>query len=238
MDRYRDWTFDADRFPRDQVVEFANELVANGQHYMLILDPAIYDLDGTYEPYTNGLAKNIYIMNAEGTSPYRGSVWPGSTVFPDFTHPNTSEWWYEENAKWMDGLNIGGLWIDMNEPANFEFSSMEKATPTRSRNANAPDYNNPPYAIDNHGFQAPLRRKTIEMDSLHYGNQVHYNQHNLYGHFESIATREAADKLFGKRSLVVSRSTFPGSGAYVATWGGDNVYGTSNGESKDLIFYF
>ena len=51
-----------------------------------------------------------------------GVVWPGVTAFPDWFNPNTQDWWNGEFARFFsaeDGVNIDGLWIDMNEPANF-----------------------------------------------------------------------------------------------------------------------
>lgn len=51
-----------------------------------------------------------------------GVVWPGVTAFPDWFHPNTENYWVNEFAQFFDaqtGVDIDGLWIDMNEPANF-----------------------------------------------------------------------------------------------------------------------
>lgn len=53
---------------------------------------------------------------------YEGVVWPGPSVYPDFTASATREWWVTELAKFFNpesGVDISGLWIDMNEPANF-----------------------------------------------------------------------------------------------------------------------
>lgn len=51
-----------------------------------------------------------------------GAVWPGVTVYPDWFNPDTQSWWNEEFARFFDednGVDIDGLWIDMNEAANF-----------------------------------------------------------------------------------------------------------------------
>lgn len=51
----------------------------------------------------------------------------------------------------------------------------------------------------------------------------HYDVHNLYGYTETIATYEAMLRTRpGKRPLVITRSTFPGSGVYAGHWLGDN----------------
>ena len=77
MLEFRDFTFDEARFPRADVVAFADSLAAQGQHYMLIADPAIYCLDDTYAPYARGSDMNIWIRDANTSAPYVGRVWPG-----------------------------------------------------------------------------------------------------------------------------------------------------------------
>ena len=52
---------------------------------------------------------------------------------------------------------------------------------------------------------------------------THYDTHNLYGLAEARVTALALDDLRPRsRSLVISRSTFPGSGAWGGHWLGDN----------------
>lgn len=51
-----------------------------------------------------------------------GAVWPGVTVYPDWFNPDTQSWWNDEFVRFFsedNGVNIDGLWIDMNEAANF-----------------------------------------------------------------------------------------------------------------------
>ena len=81
--------------------------------------------------------------------------------------------------------------------------------------------NMPPYTINNRGNKAALNFKTVDMDTTHLdGTVLEYNAHNLYGLSEARATNMALEKLKGKRSFIISRSTFPGSGSHAGHWTG------------------
>jgi len=58
-----------------------------------------------------------------------------------------------------------------------------------------------------------------------------YNLHNLYSFLQSVATTKALEEVRGERAFVLSRSTFSGSGHYVAHWTGDN-----NADFDDLFY--
>lgn len=38
-------------------------------------------------------------------------VWPGSTVFPDFTHPDAGNYWYTHAKAFHDTVQYDGMWI-------------------------------------------------------------------------------------------------------------------------------
>lgn len=51
-----------------------------------------------------------------------GAVWPGLTVYPDWFNKDTQSYWNSEFKRFFsakDGVDIDGLWIDMNEASNF-----------------------------------------------------------------------------------------------------------------------
>ena len=72
-------------------------------------DPAIKVEEG-YAPYTSGLEQDIFVKTSDGRKPIVGQVWPGNTVFPDFTHPNASDWWFKSMQQFHDVLPFDGLW--------------------------------------------------------------------------------------------------------------------------------
>ncbi len=38
-------------------------------------------------------------------------VWPGPTAFPDFTNPNTTEWWTNMATTFHEIIPFDGMWI-------------------------------------------------------------------------------------------------------------------------------
>jgi alpha-glucosidase (family GH31 glycosyl hydrolase) len=240
MDAFKDFTTDPTRFPEQSMKNWIDSLHANHQKYIMIIDPGI-KIEAGYPAYEQGLAQDLYIKNASGQN-LVGMVWPGFTFFPDFTNPATPDYWYSQLAAFHAKIPFDGIWIDMNEVANFcdgnclveppipsktfLHSSSSSSKPTSSHFKNPKhktsqdfDPNNPPYHVWNGGN--PLYSHTIDLGAQqHLGTQ--YNIHTLYGHYEGMATRRAADKILGKRSLVVSRSTFAGSGRHMSHWLGDN----------------
>jgi len=72
-------------------------------------------LDSTYDSYTDGLKKDVFIKYADG-SLFQTEIAPLQCYLPDYTRPATREWWISK-MKWMEDNGIRGYWNDMNEPA-------------------------------------------------------------------------------------------------------------------------
>ncbi|EDO41811.1 predicted protein [Nematostella vectensis] len=182
------------------------------QHYIPIVDPGISNTQpsGSYPPYSDGLAMGVFV-NASNGGPIVGQVWPGNTVYPDFFNPSTQSYWTKQISQFHDVVPFDGLWIDMNEPSNFVQGSTSGCPNTK--------WDNPPYTP--HIIGDKLIDKTLCMSARHYGYR-HYDVHSLYGYTETVATMSALESIRGKRSMVISRSTFPNSGQHGGHWLGDN----------------
>lgn len=70
---------------------------------------------------TRGQELNTFIKSGVTGEDLIGEVWPGVTYYPDFNHPNSTQFWYEglANITKNYGLEQDGIWIDMNEFSNF-----------------------------------------------------------------------------------------------------------------------
>lgn len=84
-----------------------------------MVDPAVaYQ---PYGPYQRGLADDIFLKRDNGST-WLGVVWAGVSVFPDWFSTGIQKYWTNEFATFFSpetGVDIDGLWIDMNEPSNF-----------------------------------------------------------------------------------------------------------------------
>lgn len=204
-----DWTYDEEGFK--ELPDVVNDLHAHGQHYINIIDPAISATPGYY-PYESGLTNNVFIRPANSSEPLVGVVWPGATVFPDFTHPNTTKWWTDQAARFHQVIAFDGLWIDMNEPSNFVDGSVKGCTNSTL------DF--PPYTPRVIG--QILASRTVCPSAQQYLSN-HYDLHNMYGHFEARASNAALRSVNpNKRPFVLTRSSYAGTGHYAAHWSGDN----------------
>ena len=88
----RVFTLDLERFPLQKVRSLVDYLHEHQQHYIVMVDPAVAYVDQGYAPFTNGVAADAFLKEADG-SIYKGVVWPGVTEFPDWFAPSTQDYW-------------------------------------------------------------------------------------------------------------------------------------------------
>jgi len=229
MEAFRVFTFDRGHFPDPGKLNA--DLLAKGFHNVWMIDPGMKadDVPGPADRTPEALAKDgpvaaaarerelanyratlqsghdadIYVKDAGGKT-YRGAVWPGPCVFPDYTSPKARAWWANLYGPFLAN-GISGVWNDMNEPAIFNVAS--KTMPETNRHAGDPEMKKPdgsPQGEDAAG--------------------THARYHNVYGMQMIRGTREgilAARP--DKRPFVLSRANYIGGQRYGATWTGDNT---------------
>ncbi|CAM4969340.1 unnamed protein product [Rotaria socialis] len=176
------------------------------------IDAMSSSLDFTYDQNNfHGLPDLVRSLQSEGKH-YVNIIDVGiSSTQPSGTYPP-----YDDGLKraiFMTKFNstvpIAGK--DMNEPSNLIDGSYDGCTNN--------SLDKPPFVPNVLGKS--LSSKTL-CPSAQHAISSHYNLHNMYGYFESIATHLALKTIRHKRPFVLSRSSFAGSGQYAAHWTGDN----------------
>jgi alpha-glucosidase len=193
QDRNRPFTVNRATFP--DLPGMVSQLKAENFHVVAITDPHIANVPGqNYFPYDSGMAGDNFVKNPDG-SVYTGRVWPGPSVFPDFTRGQTRAWWGPLYGD-LRHNGVEGFWNDMNEPSVFD-------TPTGTMPESVV------HRIDEPGFTPRTA--------------THGEIHNVYGMENSRATYDGLKALDPDiRPFVLTRATYAGGQRYAATWTGDN----------------
>ena len=189
MDAYRVFTFDDAQFPDPKGLN--DYLDSIGFSNVWMIDPGVKAEKGFFV-YDSGEANDVWTKTKDNQT-FKGEVWPGVCVFPDYLNKDVRTWWSGLYADFMS-YGIDGVWNDMNEPAVFNVES--KTMP-----------------------ETNIHHADAELG----GTGTHARYHNVYGMQMIRATREgvmAANP--NKRPFVLSRANYLGGHRYGATWTGDN----------------
>lgn len=117
MEDFKIFTTDKKRFP--DLHSLSDQLGELGIKLVTIIDPGTKAEKG-YSLYEEGLKNGYFAQDSDGQV-YHNIVWPGDSVFPDFTSEAVREWWGSQMELLLQ-QGIRGIWNDMNEPASFQGS--------------------------------------------------------------------------------------------------------------------
>jgi alpha-glucosidase len=194
MRGYRVFTWSPNRFP--DPAKLIAALKQDGFQTVTIVDPGVkYEPDGDYPVYHEGLEKDCFVRNSDGSLVY-GYVWPDKSVFPDFLRPEVRQWWGDWQRTLTDA-GVAGIWNDMNEPTLDDRPFGDNG-------------NKIPFPLD--APQGPTGE-----------GGTHAETHNLYGYNMARSAYEGLERLRpNQRSFVLTRSGFAGIQRWSSVWMGDN----------------
>ena len=110
--------FTVDRATFPNFAGMVADLKQQGLQTVVITDLHIAKRAGQgYGPYDSGIAADVFVKR--NGADYVGKVWPGDSVFPDFTLARAREWWGGLYREFADA-GVAGFWNDMNEPSVFD----------------------------------------------------------------------------------------------------------------------
>jgi alpha-glucosidase len=112
MDGYRVFTYDKKHFPNPKAD--MEKVQRRGFKVVPIIDPGVKKEKG-YPVYDSGKSRDVFCRNSAGTE-FTGVVWPGYTVFPDFSLERARDWWADLVADFAAG-GPDAAWLDMNDPS-------------------------------------------------------------------------------------------------------------------------
>ncbi|CUG90124.1 glycoside hydrolase, putative [Bodo saltans] len=254
MDQFRVFTTDPTRYPQAALKAFVEGLHAKNMRYIQITDPGVAQATD-YSVYTSGVAAGVYVNTSTDGKPLINAVWPGWTVFPDFTADKAAQWWAQQIAQYRALVPIDGMWLDMNELGTFCAGQCDVAVgtpwsvdwktvdwsrftvdicmPNNCTVVNS-SLNYPPENPLFNGYQ--LYNKTLDMTGVTSLGR-YYETKAFYGLMEERASYEALLAQTGERPFLLSRASYAGSGRYTAHWTGDNTatWGPKEGGLYDSV---
>lgn len=161
LQSYRVFTWDRERFSNPKAL--SERLAKQGVKLITIVDPGVKyqpaprnaavvtsltpelePQDPRYYVFEQGLQNNFFQKRENGDL-FIPRVWPGESVFVDYTLPAARDWWGSLHRAYTDN-GVAGIWNDMNEPADFvdqsgknqldvvSYDDGEKSTHAKNRN--------------------------------------------------------------------------------------------------------
>lgn len=238
MQKYRVFTWDLKRFSDPDGL--AGRLKAKGLHMVNIVDPGVkYQPEGlasaqeqqqpelkdqskSYYVYNQGSKNDFFVKRKDGTQMVT-TVWPGQTVFVDFTKEAARKWWGDLHQAYLDH-GTGGIWNDMNEPADF----TEKGdTGANQRDSYFDDLgHNTPHAKNRNVFALLMCKATYEgLLRLRPNDRPYVITRAAYAGIQRYSTMWTGDAASSWEALAVSVPLFCNLGLSGETFIGADVGG-------------
>lgn len=115
MDAFKVFTWHKENFKEPE--KLISDLNKDGFKVVTIIDPGVKKEEG-YFVYEEGMKNDYFAKDTDGEV-YVNQVWPGDSVFPNFTEKKVRDWWADKQQLMLE-KGVSGIWNDMNEPASFK----------------------------------------------------------------------------------------------------------------------
>ncbi len=246
MNEYRPFTWDTQRFPDPKA--FTGRLRAQGVKVVTIVDPGIkyqppaagsHDAashpelapqDKSYYVYNQGQAQNFFLKRKDG-HPYIGRVWPGDSVFVDYTIDAAARWWGDLHRAYTDN-GVAGIWNDMNEPSDFTDQTGKSQMDVVTYDGGT--YS--PYAGNRNVFALNENRATYEgLERLLPHQRPYVITRAAYAGIQRYATMWAGDNRSSWDSLALSIPMFMTLGLSGEPFVGSDIGGFVGRTDADLL---
>ncbi len=118
MESYKNFTINSNFGGFENFSKICKELKEKNLYLIPIIDADIKEEKG-YFPYEEFFKNGCNVKEGENNIIYKGKVWPGNCIFPDFFEQNDQKIFKNLFNEWIAKTNTSGCWLDMNEPSIF-----------------------------------------------------------------------------------------------------------------------
>ena len=214
---------------------FVANLHNKDQKVLIGLRPGLSSETGDNKYYSAALQQNLLLNSTLNAADREGKLTQklssGRTVFLDFLDQGSAAIWKQglEDLQGQFGSGYDGVYLDMNEATGMcdgecpsgkvpEYKKPDVQNNTWYTSYTSQDSNSTFDLPFIPGPQWNLDNMTISLNATHPNLKYNqYDTHSLFGHSQGKMTKEQLEALDTQdlRQLVVSRSTFVGSGVYM-----------------------
>jgi alpha-glucosidase len=248
MQGYRVFTFNTERFPDPKV--FTDKLRQQGVKVVTIVDPGVkYQPPGadaqrqtpaarpelapqekSYYVFNQGMEKNYFLKRKNGQL-YIPKVWPGDSVFVDYTLPDARRWWGDLHRAYTDN-GIAGIWTDMNEPADF----VDQTGKAQMDVVNYDEGENSTHAKNRNVFALLMARATYEgLERLQPDKRPYVITRAAYAGIQRYSTMWTGDTNSTWEALALSLPMFQTLGLSGESFVGADIGGFIGRGSGELL---
>ena len=187
QDGFRSFTFDPATFPDPNGL--ISDLRAHQFQTVVIADPGI-KVDPSWALYRDGLAAGHFLRESNG-QPYVGQVWPGDSVFIDFSRPAGRAFWGDQ-VRGLYDRGVRGVWLDVNEPTTFPEAGGGSSVPNE-------------LVVEGDGIPTTM----AELHNVYGLLEAKATQEAIWAHPSAV------------RPFILSRAGYAGIQRHAAVWTGD-----------------